>query len=112
MTTTPTDATGRNPPRATTAHAAFAALRLPRPIVTRHGPVVVGAVGLDDHGRCLTIRVETTSGDPHYRIFSPPLLAEDPAGPVAVDGRRYRLDPVTAVAEVIARHRAGRRGSR
>lgn len=108
--TTPTDATGRNPPRATTAHTAFAALRLPRPIVTRHGPVVFGAVGLDDSGSCLTVRLDS-DGDPHYRIFNPPLLAEDPAGPVVVDGRRYRLDPVMAVAEVIARHRAGR-GSR
>jgi hypothetical protein len=98
--------------RAATAHAALAALPLPRPVTTRYGAVVIGAVALEGGGRCLAVWINASSGDPHYRIFNPPLLVKDPAGTPAADGQRYRVDPVTAVAEVIAQHRAGRGGRR
>jgi hypothetical protein len=51
----------------------------------------------------------------NYRIVNPPTLVEDPAGDViGGDGRRYRHDPLAAVAEVIgslggARGRKGMR---
>lgn len=44
---------------------------------------------------------EVEGGDPHFRIFNPPLLVEDPAGPVERNGKRYREDPLAALAEVI-----------
>jgi hypothetical protein len=92
--------------RVATAHAALAALPLPRPVATRYGSVVIGAVALEDDGRCLSVWINASSGDPHYRIFNPPLLVKDPAGTLVVDGQCYRMDPVTAVAEVIVQHRA------
>lgn len=43
-------------------------------------------------------------GDPHYRIVNPPRLVEDPEGDVEFRGRRWREDPLAALAETIARH--------
>lgn len=59
-------------------------------------------------------------GDPHFRLFNPPTLAEDPAGDIERNGRRYREDPLLAVAQVVAlsggaepsRKMSGRRGLR
>lgn len=50
------------------------------------------------------LRGQTESGDPHFRIYNPPLLAEDPAGDIEVSGRKYREDPVQAIAEVVGRN--------
>ncbi len=43
-------------------------------------------------------------GDPHFRVINPPGLVEDPAGDVALGNRRYRADPLAALAEVIGQH--------
>ena len=63
----------------------------------------------------------------HFRIFNPPTLVPDPTGPITkehadplgrVTVRRYRHDPIAAVAEIVARNggairrRRGRRGGR
>ncbi len=81
-------------------------------VVIRTATVEVDAVGVS----WVDVRVDHPSGgDPHYRIFNPPLLVEDPAGDVLVAGRRFRRDPVAAIAETIARHggsSSGRRGKR
>lgn len=46
-------------------------------------------------------------GEPDYRLINPPMLAEDPAGPVLIAGRRYREDPIAAIAEVLAHRGKG-----
>lgn len=43
-------------------------------------------------------------GDPHYRVVNPPQLVEDPDGDVELRGRRWRVDPLAALAEVIGRN--------
>lgn len=49
------------------------------------------------------VDVWTSNGlDPNYRLINPPMLVEDPAGSVFLRGRRFREDPIGAVAEVIA----------
>jgi len=92
---------------------------LEKPIVrrTRYGEVQIGTVTVVTDAEGLDrievwLRGATQSGDPHFRIYNPPLLAEDATGPVEVNGRRYREDPVTAVAEVIARHGGARKKGR
>lgn len=42
--------------------------------------------------------------DPHFRIFNPPQLVEDPQGDITHAGRRFRHDPLAALAEAIADH--------
>lgn len=52
----------------------------------------------------------SNGAEPEFRLVNPPILVEDPAGPVALRGRKYREDPVAAVAEVVAaQQRRGRR---
>lgn len=46
----------------------------------------------------------TSAGDPHFRIVNPPLLVEDQAGAVRRGARRFRLDPLAALAEIVAQH--------
>lgn len=55
---------------------------------------------------------EVEGGDPHFRIFNPPTLVEDPAGPVHHNGRRYREDPLAALAEVIGMNGGATRAKR
>jgi hypothetical protein len=57
------------------------------------------------------IHGDTTSGDPHFRIYNPPLLASDPEGDTEVHGRRFRQDPLAAVAEVIGRYGGAVKGT-
>jgi hypothetical protein len=54
---------------------------------------------------------EVEGGDSHFRIFNPPTLVADNNGDVLVGKRRFRVDPVVAIAEVIAAN-GGRRRSR
>jgi hypothetical protein len=71
-----------------------------------------------DDGGYVDVWVADTAGDPHYRIYNPPVLVEDPQGEIELrdpgEGRgagrvrRYREDPVAAIAEAIATH-GGRR---
>lgn len=81
---------------------------------TPRGTVRVVAVGdrQDEGGqRYLEIMVDQPAGgDPHFRIFNPPLLVPDPAGETSMGPRRYRRDPLAAVAMVIASHGGTRRG--
>jgi hypothetical protein len=81
-----------------------------QPVVvgTRHGQVVLTDVTYTDHDGvpCVENTVGGGNGQPpHFRVFNPPILATDPAGAVTVGTRRYREDPVAALAELIARHR-------
>ena len=58
------------------------------------------------------LRGDTQGGDPHFRIWNPPLLVEDPLGDIELGGRKFREDPLGAVAEAIARHGGRRKGPR
>lgn len=40
--------------------------------------------------------------EPSYRVYNPPLLVPDPNGTENIGGVMYRLDPMAALAEVIA----------
>lgn len=59
-------------------------------------------------------RGETETQDPHFRIVNPPLLVEDPTGPIVINGRTFREDPLAALAQAIGEHggamQARRRG--
>lgn len=57
----------------------------------------------------------TEGGDPHFRIVNPPGLVEDPGGPEVRGRRRFRVDPLAALAEIVGQHggafvKEGRRG--
>lgn len=97
-----------NARRAVEAATAFAARDRAAPVTTPRGAVLFERVDLRTDGQTcwLDIRIAGTVDDPHYRIFNPPLLVEDPAGDVVVSGVRYRHDPVVAVATLITRHTA------
>lgn len=57
------------------------------------------------------LRGDTVSGDPHFRIYNPPTLVPDPSGTVeGRGGRKYRDDPVGAVAEIIGRNGGRQKG--
>lgn len=60
----------------------------------------------------------TVGGDPHFRIINPPTLVGDPNGDIEVTStprggktvtRRYREDPLGAIAEAIAGQGGARR---
>lgn len=68
------------------------------------GPVVLESVALEaETPEAVDVRLqgETESQDPHFRVVNPPLLVEDPAGPVEINGKRFREDPLAALARVI-----------
>lgn len=69
----------------------------------------------EDPSGVACIEVNTADGQgapPHFRIFNPPILAPDPAGDIEIGGRRYREDPVRAVALSIGLHRSNRKAPR
>lgn len=78
----------------------------PLRVQTRHGDVeFTGVAEVEVDGVvCLEVRLAgpVIGNDPHFRIFNPPTLVEDPTGDVQSGTRRYRVDPVAAVAELIA----------
>lgn len=80
----------------------------PEPYVrrTRHGEVRLDALQVLEVDGHTVVEVwvggDTENGDPHFRVVNPPQLVEDPQGPVEVRGRRYREDPVAALAEAVA----------
>lgn len=53
----------------------------------------------------VAIRTGPDEVEDDYRIFNPPTLVRDGAGEIVVNGKRYREDPLGAVAEVIQQHR-------
>lgn len=46
--------------------------------------------------------ISPAGGDPHFRLICPPTLVADPSGNVHIGGKRYRADPLAALATVIA----------
>lgn len=75
-------------------------------VATPHGEVRICRVTSHAEGSATWVEVflhgSTVGGDPHFRIFNPPMLAADPAGPVEINGQRFREDPLLAVAQVVA----------
>lgn len=96
--------------RAVTAWGERSPEGTPHPIRTSRGEVVLDRVerrtdpttGVD----YVEVRLagQTQGGDPLFRVVNPPLLVEDPEGPVEARGRRWREDPLAALAEVIGRN--------
>lgn len=43
-------------------------------------------------------------GDPNFRIVNPPNLVPDPTGDVITERGRFRVDPIGAIAQVIAQN--------
>ncbi len=88
--------------------------------ITRAGEVQIEDVKtfVDPDGMTIVevfVAGPTAGGDPHFRIINPPALVEDPAGPEVRGQRRFRTDPLAALAEVIGQHggtlvKEGRRG--
>lgn len=84
---------------------------------TRQGAVELAGVTYHEADGVAWVEVRvagaTESGEPHYRIFNPPTLVEDPEGSVELRGKRWTLDPLRAVAEAVAasggRKQKGRR---
>lgn len=99
--------------RAQRLQAAVSAQRFPLGVNTRFGEVQFASIvtktdtaGLD-YAEVYTAG-STVNNDPHWRIWNPPLLVEDPFGDIVIDGKTFREDPIQAIAEAIARH-GGRR---
>jgi hypothetical protein len=61
---------------------------------------------LHDNGETCWVEVfavgEVEGGDPHFRIYNPPMLTRDPLGDIERNGVMFRLDPLAAVADVLA----------
>lgn len=76
------------------------------------GGVPMGHVEEIDGG--VEIWTGAKAGAPDYRIFNPPTLVSDPAGDILSEthGKRYREDPLAAVAELITSVRTTGRKSR
>lgn len=91
--------------------AADARTQTPSTHATTHGPVVLGLIrqvpATGDTPTHLEVWApsQNPGDDPHLRIFNPPRYVPDPAGPLEMNGRRFREDPLTAVAELVARVR-------
>lgn len=80
----------------------------PYALRTRHGDVILERVTRHEEDGQAYVEVyaggETAGGDPHFRVFAPPTLVEDPNGEIESGGRRFRKDPLAALAEVVAQH--------
>lgn len=84
----------------------------PTTVATMDGDVAITSIAADNDGQVGWVDVmveDCESGDPHFRVVNPPLYAEDPAGDVEINGRRFRYDPVAAVAESIGMNGGRRR---
>jgi len=86
---------------------------------TRAGTVHIASVDFGKEGEVewvdLTLAGQTEGGDPSMRIYNPPTLVSDPLGDIEVRGKRYRRDPLAALAELAAHHggaQAPRKGVR
>lgn len=87
----------------------------PAVVQTRYGRVDFDSVQVHTDGAdrfWLDVRLGSASGgDCHFRIFNPPLLVQSDRGNVHLGQRRYSVDPIQAVAEVIAGHGGLSKGS-
>lgn len=82
----------------------------PDPFVSYGGVVFVAVESLPDGG--VSIRTAPDATEDDFRIFNPPTLVHDPQGDIELHGRRYREDPLAAVAQVILGARESRKGRR
>lgn len=90
----------------------------PVEINTRYGDVLIDRLQFvedADGGAHIEVYVDDPDGgDPCFRIFNPPCLVRDSLGEVVRESgrrtvRRYREDPLAAVAEAIAANGGARR---
>ena len=82
----------------------------PDPFVSHGGVVFVAVESLPDGG--VSIRTAPDATEDDFRVFNPPTLVQDPQGDIELHGRRYREDPLAAVAQVILGARESRKGRR
>lgn len=75
---------------------------------TRHGVVHIERLEFGKEGEVEWADVYLAglveAGDPHFRIFNPPLLVADPTGDIEVRGQRFRHDPMAALADTVAQY--------
>lgn len=69
------------------------------------GVEVFLAGGFDADGKA---RPLPDDAEAHYRIVNPPTLVKDGSGPVEVGSRRFREDPLEAIAQAISSVHAGK----
>lgn len=86
---------------------------------TRNGLVHIERVEFGKDGEVEWVDVHlagvVSGGDPHFRLINPPALVPDPAGPIEVNGTRFRRDPMAALAEIVGQYggaQAERKGHR
>lgn len=88
---------------------------------TRAGKATIGSIRYHpDDDRLDSVEVWTgpQQGPPQYRLINPPMLVPDSRGEVVLNevnkargkttARRYRIDPLVAIAEFIASHQGGK----
>jgi hypothetical protein len=87
----------------------------PTTVATPDGDVAITSIVSDNDGTVGWVDVLVDSpinDDRNFRVVNPPMYVEDPQGDVVLgDGRRYREDPLAALAHTIAMH-GGSRGKR
>jgi hypothetical protein len=109
--------------RARRTHEAWTARALkrgrqPQPYARRtaHGEVVLERLTIHEAEGQVYVEVyaagDIQGDDPHFRIFNPPTLVEDAGGQVEAHGKRYREDPMAALAEAVARFGGAQRPRR
>jgi hypothetical protein len=78
-------------------------------VATRHGDVRLAAVVYrESDGRgWVDVYVGDTRGSPYCRVVNPPTLVEHPQGEVVRGSRRFKEDPVGALAGLVERKRRG-----
>jgi hypothetical protein len=77
----------------------------PYVLQTGNGEVAIERIEGREDGTLSYLEVWVRGGEadgwPHFRVVNPPTLAEDPEGDVVIQGRRFRLDPLAALAQAI-----------
>lgn len=79
----------------------------PVTVSTPAGDVAIESLTAIEDGARSRVEVTVSSpegGDPNFVIVNPPTLVPDRNGAHVIHGKRYRDDPVAAVAHAIASH--------
>lgn len=79
----------------------------PLVLATPNGDVSIEALTIVEDGTRSRVEVrvsDASGGDPNFVIVNPPTLVPDQFGEHVVHGRRFREDPIAAVAYVVAQH--------
>jgi hypothetical protein len=100
----------RSAKRAQDVGAAFKGKRTT--VATTAGDVTIAglSVGTDDTCGWVDVQVDDgQSGESHFRVVNPPRYVEDPAGDIEINGKRFRDDPLAALAFTIAQNGGARR---